>query len=150
MTNSRLNSLLNDLLIELQNSLPQYIEEAWVWTADGDGELRQVVDQLAERHREGAARLVGLLQDRNHEIDFGTYPQEYTSLHYVALEYLLTSLKSSQQGLRDWIESLLPECASDPQAENVVREIAESQRLSVQALNGVKLAADPQAAAWMK
>jgi len=150
MSDSHVNSLLNDLLIELHCSLVRYIGEAWPWSEKEDEELREMVQRIGERQEAGVARLVQILQQRSHDIDFGTYPQDYTSLHYVALEFLCSAMKTSQQNLSEWIWSLLPQLQNDPQAEQVVREIAESQRLTTQELNALKLPEHPQAVAWMK
>jgi len=150
MTDVNPNSLLNDLLIELHRSLIQYVAEAWPWTTQQDAELKQAVERVARRQQTDVAQLVQVLQDRGHTIDFGVYPHEYTSLHYVALEFLFNALKQSQQELTHWIQSLISKFPSDPQAEQIVRDIAASQELGLRELSALALLENSHSMSWMK
>ncbi|WP_437227590.1 hypothetical protein SH661x_000453 [Planctomicrobium sp. SH661] len=150
MADSNINSLLNDLLIELHRSLAQYASEAWPWTTDRSEELQGAVLSVAEHQREDAGRLAHLLKSRGHYIDFGVYPHEYTSLHYVALEFLFSHLKANQQDLVRWIEETLPALQGDSEAETLVRQIVVSEREALQKLNAVTLPGGPQSIVWMK
>jgi len=150
MTDSKINSLLNDVLIELHRSLVQYTAEAWPWSTSQDAESRQLVQQIALRQQAEVAELAQLLQARGWVIDFGVYPQDYTTLHYVALEFLLSYLKTNQGELADWLFSLLPEFTGDSDAETLVRKIATSERNAHHDLCGLKFPSGASEMAWMK
>lgn len=150
MTQLKSNSLLNDLLIELHRSLIQYVAEAWPWSTDRADDLKAAALNVAEHQREDVGQLAHLLRERGHYIDFGMYPHEYTSLHYVALEYLFAQIKAHQADLVQWIESLLPDLQDDPEAEQLVQQIVSTQRAALQKLSAVELPGGPQATVWMK
>lgn len=93
------NEQLNRLLINISRSLLQYIGECWPWTeVDADNE-RLVITKAVDRQRGSVRRLAGLLEDRHWPIDVGSYPTDFTDLHYVALDFLLSQLKSDEESL---------------------------------------------------
>lgn len=152
MSNSNANLLLNDLLIELHRSLLQYLAEAWPWISEESSDLKGAVLNAAEHQREDVGRIVHFLRERNHPVDFGMYPAEYTSLHYVSLEFLLTQIRDHQQSLVQWIEVLQGDRALqvDAPALMLVREIAASERTALDRIQKVELPGGPKSVAWMK
>lgn len=150
MIESETNSILNDLLVELHRSLVQYAAEAWPWsTSDAQG-VRSAVLSVAERQRQDASEVAFLLNERRQYLDFGVYSPSFTSLHYVALEFLFSQLKSSQQDLVQYIKSILPELRGDAEADQLVRKILQSEQEGLERLNAVELTGGPLATAWMK
>lgn len=137
------NIRLNDLLIEIGRSLTQYAAESWLWSGEGAEQTRAVVQRLVDGQREAVGRLANLLAERGCSIDFGTYPTEYTSLHYVALDFLIRQLIENQNGVIAECEALLMETQGDPQAYPLLQQILASERSNLDELR--KLAADPQA-----
>lgn len=119
---------LNDLLIEIGRSLLQYVGESWPWVEPGHEQTRQMLDQLATEQRESAAALAHLLDARNETIDFGTYPTEFTSLHYVAVDFLLDKLVQNQDAIVRACEELAREAEDDPDAGEMLREIAAREQ----------------------
>jgi hypothetical protein len=151
MNHNASNAILNDLLVELHRSLVQYAAESWLWSTEQAGELRAAVLSLAERQRQDTSRLVYFLMGRGHIIDFGMYPFEYTSLHYVALEYLYQQLLENQRALTEMAESCdLQLQANDPHAAGLVRDIARSEREGLERLAATDVPGKGQAPAWMK
>lgn len=152
MSTSNANQLLNDLLIELHRSLLQYLAEAWPWISDDSRDLKAAVLNVVEHQREDVGKIVHLLNERRYPIDFGMYPAEYSSLHYVALEFALNRLQHHQRTLVNWIEGLQsdPELQFDSQAQELVREIAASQRTGLERLEKVELPGGTKQVAWMK
>lgn len=128
------SSALNDLLVRLNRSLLQYAGESWPWTdLEAAGE-QAVVDSLVQRQRTHVGRLAELLWGRYWNIDFGVYPAEYTDLHYVALDYLLTLLVASENDVLGEIERVLPLCAGDEDAARIVEDARNDQREIVEQL----------------
>lgn len=119
------NHRLNDLLIDLGRSLLQYVGESWPWTSADEAAEQAQIDALVAEQRESVRTLTELLAARGHLIDPGSYPTEYTSLHYVALDYLLSQLVEEQQELADECADVAAEGADDSQAAALLKQIAE-------------------------
>lgn len=100
MTDTATCDRLNALLIDLGRSLLQYAGEAWPWTAfNAAAELKTLVSRLCSLQCVSVRSLAELLDQEGHAIDFGVYPDEYTSLHYVSLEYFLERLMADERDL---------------------------------------------------
>ncbi len=148
MNSSELNDRLNDLLIDLNKSLLQYAQEAWPWSGREESEtVRQQLKELAASQRQSAAELVDLLDRRGHFVDLGTYPEEYTSLHYVSLEYLLDLLAVNASDLVETIEAVRQVAAQDEEAASLLDEILKRQRAAAEELATLSSAAKSAAAA---
>ena len=150
MEQSLINACLNDLLVELHRSLVQYACDAWPWSSGQGRELSKTIQEIADGQQKNVEQLVVLLRERRHRIDFGVYPNEYPSLHYVALEYLYTRLLTQQSALVSWIESQISRIAGDDEAESLVREIAISQREALKQLSLHQSSSNLQGTPWMK
>jgi hypothetical protein len=122
------NFRLNDLLIDIGRSLVQYAGESWPWAPREEADEQAVVERIVAAQRESAHRIAELLAARGHRIDPGTYPTEYTSLHYVALDYLLGLMVRDQQDIVAECEALAPQARDDPEAAPLLAEIARSER----------------------
>ena len=125
---------LNALLVNLYRSLLQYVAECRPWT---DAEHEAVVNQLADRQREDVRVLVDFLVDCDMEIDFGTYPTEYTDLHYLSLEILIRRLVDNQQSLVTVVNQTAAWLNGDDQAAELIRCIGESQNGILQDLQSM-------------
>ncbi|MFG0333966.1 MAG: hypothetical protein ACF8TS_11440 [Maioricimonas sp. JB049] len=131
MTQSDINAQLNELLILIGRNLLQYLGESWPWVGDDAVALGQSIQQQVQDQQEEIAQIVDLLDRRYHPIEFGAFPTEYTSLHYVAIDYLLDQLVAEQQSLVAEVSRISSGVANDPEAAGLLREIhqAESRRL---------------------
>lgn len=138
------NSRLNDLLIDLGRSLVQYVGESWPWTPADDADEMASLVRIVSEQRRSVTRLAELLDERDHTVDFGAFPTEYTSLHYVALDYMLTRLVNDQQALVEECEALAAEGRGDPEAEPLLQETATAERRHLEELR--QLAAARRAA----
>lgn len=88
-------SQVNELLIAAGRSLLQYTAEAYPWsTAQKD--LREPILALARQQQESVRKLAHWLDDEGEIIHFGIYPVDYTSLHYVSVDFLKKHLISNQ------------------------------------------------------
>ena len=128
------NAKLNDLLIVLGRSLLQYVGEAWPWTGYSDADERQKISELVDRQKVQIARLADFLARRHWTIDFGSYPTEYTDLHYVALDYLLRELIANQQAIVGQSGQTLLHCEDDDEAARLLNEIRSEQQAVLQQL----------------
>lgn len=144
------NSRLNDLLVELNRSLTQYVMEAWPWSRNQSGSLRDAVKSAAALQAADVAKLAQLLSQRGVRIDFGVYPHVYTSLHYVAIEYLARQLVEGQKALVKMLERAQEELLHDAAAQAVLGEIITTQREASSQLSAATSSTADLATAWMK
>ena len=86
---------VNELLIAAGRSLLQYTAEAYPWSSSAK-DLREPILRLAHQQQESVRKLVHWLDDEGETIQYGTYPVDYTSLHYVSAEFLQKHLISNQ------------------------------------------------------
>ena len=122
---------LNDLLISLNRSLVQYAGESWLWSGKEHGPhaaaAQETVKRIVHEQQAGVTKLAALLDRRHHVVDFGAYPTDYTSLHYVALKYLLSRITANQAALVEDCRRLAGESSSDPEAKSVLDSLLESE-----------------------
>lgn len=146
MADTTINSELNRLLISLGKGLLQYVGECWPWTDLSAVTERQVIESLVAAQAENVASLVEFLQRRRHPIQFGAYPTEFTDLHYVALDFLLTQMIDDQKVQVEMVERAAKGCARDPGAAKLLEHIRTSEREILARLE--RLASERSA--WMK
>jgi hypothetical protein len=124
---------LNGLLVDLNRSLLQYVGECWPWTDLESNAERQTLHRLVRRQQEQIRALTDWLARRGWPIDFGTYPTEYTDLHYVSLDYLLVQLTASESALVEEAQAFLARDWDSPQAVQLVeRVLAEEQAIDTE------------------
>ncbi len=140
MNSNDTNILINGLLVEIHRSLLQYTAEAAPWSPDADAELLAQVMELAAKQDSSVEAIVNFLQSRKVLIDFGVYPQEYTSLHFVSLEYLLARLKESEQTLLLELKKALSDLAGDEEAICLIQSAVEQKQAVVEFLGKATLA----------
>jgi hypothetical protein len=119
---------LNDLLIDVGRSLLQYVGESWPWTSEDESDIRTAVEQMVAEQRETVLQLAALLDERAHRITYGQYPSVYTSLHYVALDYLLDQLVAQQQDLAADLAGAVEEAEGDEEAHALLTSAADQAR----------------------
>lgn len=105
----------------------QYVGESWPWTRFDAASERETITRLVARQQEHVARLTSLLSERRWKIDFGTYPTDYTDLHFVALEYLLAQLVESGRAFAAELERTAA-TLKDEQAASLVTSILADER----------------------
>lgn len=137
MPDELVNQQLNLALIRLRRNLLQYAGECWVWASAARGRERDVLDKIVTDQSHAVAALSDLLLSRHHSIDFGTYPTEFTDLHYVSLDFLHGQLVAEQTRLVQDLEAIEAAVAADPQAVALLSEIVIVARGHLQQLREV-------------
>jgi hypothetical protein len=122
------NERLNELLILLGRSLLQYVGESWPWTAEHETQPREVINRLVAEQQESVAQIAEFLDERGHRITYGSFPTEYTSLHYAALDYLLTRLIADQREIFEEVGEARLEAEGDYDAELLLTGVSEQAR----------------------
>ena len=115
---------LKSLLVDLGRSLLQYAAECWPW-AGSEHDTRLIA--LAERQQQSIGSLVRLIASRTNEIDFGTYPTEYTDLHYLTTETLVERLIGNQKSLISAIQDARTSLNGDSAASELVSQISANE-----------------------
>lgn len=136
MADSQQNAVLAGLLIDLSRSMLQYVGECWPWTGDNEGE-RRTIEELVARQQRAIARLVELLDRRRWPIHFGTYPGEFTDLHYLALEHLLGRLIEQEEALIEEIGRAASDCRGDDEAVALIEQIEAEERENLDRLKSL-------------
>ncbi|MDG1893792.1 MAG: hypothetical protein P8J37_02680 [Fuerstiella sp.] len=133
-------SVLNGVLIDMARSFLQYVAEASPWVSTQHHSVEEQVNTIAARQRQDVADVVTLLTAREHFIDFGSFPTEYTDLQFIALEALFDSLHKSQLTVCDSIASALSELSKsdDEEAVQLLTAIKTRQTEAAAALKSVQ------------
>ncbi len=129
MTNQPTESSINEALIGLSRSFLQYVAESWPWVDESAGRIEEQVQILAGRQRQDVSELVHLLTDRDWPIDFGTFPTEYTDLHFISLSTLFDWLSNGQRQIADLLAATVQSlrAGSDESAATLLEAIALRQ-----------------------
>lgn len=89
--------LLNNVLIQMARSFLQYVAESWPWVSRDDASVESQVRVLAARQRQDVSEIAALLTQREHFIDFGSFPTEYTDQQFLSLQALTGRMIASHQ-----------------------------------------------------
>lgn len=129
-------SVLNNVLIDMTRSFLQYVAEAWPWVNSDAQSVEQQVLVIAARQRQDVAQIVDLLTAREHFIDFGSFPTEYTDLQFLALESIFDWLHNSQRTVLDSIAAAIEvlRSAGDEEGVNLLQLVEQHQKEDAAAL----------------
>jgi hypothetical protein len=101
------------LLNALGPSLLQYLDEAGAWTDLEHADAQMTLDRLAASQRTSFNEIASLVTHRHVLPELETYPSEFGSLHYLALDFLMTRLIANQIGVIAAADAALTACARD-------------------------------------
>lgn len=91
---------LSQLLVDLNRSLLQYAIDVWPWSSGKSADdVRNTIIRVASHQRVSVARLAEYLDAQGVRIDLGVFPDEYTSLHFVSVTYLVNQMLENQREL---------------------------------------------------
>lgn len=136
--------LLQEMVHRESRSILQYVEDSFPWTnAAGEPILAQLRQMIVEEQRSTAGLMQFLFRRRIPPPFLGSYPEPFTALNYVSLDYLLPRLVEHQQkGIADLERDRLR--LTDPEAAAEVEKILATKRRHLQALK-ILAAKEPQA-----
>ncbi len=123
MSEAPQNARLNEVLIHILRGLLQYSAECWPWSRADEEQERNAIQRMVAEQQAEVQQLCDLLNEREYPIDFGTYPTQYTDLHYVSLDYLLDNLVNEQAQLVQDVQQAVTDCSGDPQAVELLQLI---------------------------
>ena len=126
---SEVNHRLNDLVIEIGRSFLQYVGETWPWTLTQDDDRRKILAQLVDDQSQSVSRLVALLEELGHSVEFGTYPTEYTDKQFLCLEYLQDHMVENQKAVLDIVRSTHESVDCDELTAHLSEILADETKL---------------------
>lgn len=125
---------ISPLIVDIGRSFLQYCAECWPWTSVTTEGARDRILQLASRQRDHVAAMIDISRERGKEIRQGTFPTEYTDLHYVSLEYLLEQLKENQAGITKMVMELGAGISGDNELSDLLYRVGKGEE---KILNGL-------------
>jgi len=122
--------LLNGVLIQMARSFLQYVSESSPWVAGNAVTNETQVVVLAARQRQDVSEIAALLDQREHFIDFGTFPTEYTDQQFLSLQSEMCGLKRSQELVCNRIKNSIVSLrtAGDAEAAELLTTIESHER----------------------
>ena len=133
------NDILNSVLITMARSFLQYVAESFPWVSREDQAVGEQVEVIALRQRQDVGEIAELLTSREHFVDLGTFPTEYTDMQFLALSAMFDGIHSSQAAVCEAITAGLQSLAAteDEQAINLLQVIAIRQKEAAKALSEI-------------
>jgi len=136
-------ALLQDIVRRESRSLLQYVSEAFPWTTREERAALVTLQEMIEDERRNTAALGQFLVRRKIGVPYlGPYPDSFTSMNYVSLDYLLPRLVEYQHRAIRQLQADLRKL-SDVDATEQVERILDAKRRHLQILE--RLAAEHSA-----
>lgn len=126
--------MLNRLLAIEYRSVPMYLADAAPWRGPGDEQIAAALENIVLDQRNMASRIAELVLDRRGSIDTGEFPMEFTDMHNLSLDFLLTELVRYQQRDVAAIEGCVARLAGDEEARALAEEVLGSERRHLEVL----------------
>ena len=133
------NSQLNQVVVDLGQSLLQFVGEVSPWTPAAAAAARATLAESVKQQQQHVDDIVQLLVDRGHTVDFGNYPAEFTDLHFLSLKALLPRIIASQQAILVELDEAVHTCVDDAEAVALLNTVLAGERHITAALQAVKL-----------
>jgi hypothetical protein len=128
MIDARTQAVLQDLVRRASRSMLQYIGEAYPWTPDTNTDLLAKVRAVIDEEEAAVEGLATFLRKKRIPIGYlGSYPQNFTNLNFVSLNYLMPRLLDWQ---RKWTAVVYRDAAliADPEAKTEVAKLVAVAR----------------------
>lgn len=115
MIDARTQALLQDIVRRATRSMLQYVGEAYPWAGDGQADGLVKVQAVVAEEEQAVEGLAAFLRKKRIGIPYlGSYPENFTHLNYVSLDYLMPRLLAWQ---RSWVGILEKDAALIADAE---------------------------------
>jgi hypothetical protein len=142
----RTQALLQDVIRRQTRSLLQYVSDAFPWTAPEEQGEVEVIRGLVVEERAAASDLARFLQRQHVGVPYaGSYPQRFTTINFVSLDYLLPLLVKHE---REALAALEQEAQQleHPEARALLDRLLTIKRRHVTTLEDLAAKARPAAA----
>lgn len=134
MIDARDSALLKDVLRRESRSFLQYVADAFPWTTSNENDALGTLQKLIEEEREAIAGLGRFLYRQRQTLPYlGAYPSHFTTLNYVALDYLLPKLAEEERAEIAGLERDLNELI-DPEASAEIDKLLSIKRRHLEAI----------------
>jgi hypothetical protein len=139
--------LLRSLVRKEGRSLLQYVAESFPWTKPEDDGLVRRVRALAHVENELLAKIIRLLLKlRVGAPPLGAYPQSFTTINFMSLDYLLPLLREDQAKRIADIEMLITQFP-EGEVRSLLLDLADEKRKHLDFLHRFRHHGEPVAAA---
>ena len=122
------NSLLNQVVVDLNISLLQFSGEVSLWSPASAQGARDTLARLIQQQKDHSEQLVQLLINRGWPVEFGTYPSEFTDLHFLSLKALLPRIITNQSMLLTELDEAVHTCIDDADAAELLNAVLAGER----------------------
>ena len=137
MIDAQTRDLLQDIVRRESRSVLTYVGDAYPWTTARDSRAVDALRKLIAAEA-GAVAELGRFLFRRHMpvVSLGSYPSSYTSMNFVALEYLLPRLIDYERRSTAQLERDLA-AVRDPEARAEVEKLLAVKRRNLPDLEGL-------------
>ena len=125
---------LNRLSVAHHRSLPVYLQYAPPWINRDAEEVKLVLDQIVSDQEATVDRVSMMIQDAGEDVDPGEFPIEFTGLHDLSLDYLLSRMVEGQREIVSVCEQAVSELAADALAQAVAQEAVGAAKAHLDSL----------------
>lgn len=134
MIDAQTETYMQEILHRESRSLLSYAAEAYPWTTSQGGEVLDFLQQLIAEEKEALAHLGRFLVRRRIPLPYlGSYPTAFTTMNFIALEWLLPRLVAEQHRSLANLEAEL-HGIHDADARAVVEKLLAVKRRHLPAL----------------
>jgi hypothetical protein len=131
---ARDSAVLKDVLRRESRSFLQYVADSFPWTTSNEDDALGKLQKLIEEEREATAGLGRFLYRQRQTLPYlGAYPTHFTTLNYVALDYLLPKLAEEEREEIAGLERDLNELI-DPEARAEIDKLLSIKRRHLQTI----------------
>lgn len=121
--------LLEQIIDRESRSLVHYVAEAFPWATSAESAALAEFDQVAASEREQTAALARhLFQRHRRTVKPGPFPQAFTTINFVSLEYLLPRLVTAEQAAIAQLENDLTQLADAADRAAAAQLLATKQQ----------------------
>ena len=125
---------LNRLSVAHHRSLPVYLQYAPPWINRDAEEVKLVLEQIVSDQEATVDRVSTMIQDAGEDVDPGEFPIEFTGLHDLSLDYLLSRMVEGQREIVSVCEQAVSELAADALAQAVAQEAVGAAKAHLDSL----------------
>jgi hypothetical protein len=117
-----------DLLGREISSLLHYLADAWPWAGGKEREVITRIQALIRAERDAHQKLATALRRQRVVPPSPRFPMEYTTFHYVAMDFLLPRVIGQQQELLARLEDDIKRVADDADAKHLLEPVLALKR----------------------